>query len=161
VFNLGGGELFMIFLLALIVLGPQKLPEAARKIGGFMGELRRLSSGFQAEVRNALEDPELARPENKPPNTPPSRNARPARATKPVSRSEAVAAPEPSDQVDHEVAVAAGAGSEPDDGADAEPAASPTVSLDAARPDASPSPGRNSDDDADDADEAPPDARAS
>ncbi len=54
-FNIGGGELIVILLIALIVLGPQRLPDAARQIGKTMGELRRLSSGFQNEMRSALD----------------------------------------------------------------------------------------------------------
>ncbi|NIR34626.1 MAG: twin-arginine translocase TatA/TatE family subunit, partial [Actinobacteria bacterium] len=45
--NLGGMELLVILLVALIVLGPTKLPEAARQVGKAVNELRRLSSGFQ------------------------------------------------------------------------------------------------------------------
>ena len=33
VFNLQGGELIIIGLVALVVLGPEKLPDAARRIG--------------------------------------------------------------------------------------------------------------------------------
>ena len=47
----------VIFLVALIVLGPAKLPEVARQIGGVMREVRRISSGFQDEMRAAMEDP--------------------------------------------------------------------------------------------------------
>lgn len=57
VFNTSGTELLVILLVALIVLGPEKLPEAARKVGNVMKELRRMSSGFQAEVRDALAEP--------------------------------------------------------------------------------------------------------
>jgi len=57
VFNIGGGEVLVIMLLALIVLGPQRLPDAAKQIGRVMGELRRMSSGFQQELRSALDDP--------------------------------------------------------------------------------------------------------
>ena len=56
-FNVGGPEVLVILVLALIVLGPQRLPEAARQIGKFMGELRRMSSGFQQELRSAIDDP--------------------------------------------------------------------------------------------------------
>ena len=56
-FNVGGGELLVILLLALIVLGPQKLPEVARQVGGIMRELRKVSSGFQDEMRAAMDDP--------------------------------------------------------------------------------------------------------
>lgn len=59
-FNVGAGELLVILLIALIVLGPDKLPETARKIGNVMGELRRMSSGFQDEMRAAMD--EVVRP---------------------------------------------------------------------------------------------------
>lgn len=55
-FNIGGGEFLVIALIALIVLGPQRLPEAARQVGKAMGELRRMSSGFQSELKGALEE---------------------------------------------------------------------------------------------------------
>ena len=55
-FNVGGGELIVIMLVALVVLGPQRLPTAARQVGKALSELRRLSSGFQNEVRTAFED---------------------------------------------------------------------------------------------------------
>lgn len=55
--NLGTGEVLVILLVALLVLGPEKLPEAARKIGQVLGELRRMSAGFQAELRDAMQEP--------------------------------------------------------------------------------------------------------
>jgi sec-independent protein translocase protein TatB len=58
-FNVGPGELIAILALALIVLGPNRLPEAVRTVGRVVGELRRISSGFQEELRNALEDSEV------------------------------------------------------------------------------------------------------
>lgn len=54
-FNVGGGELLVILLIALIVLGPDKLPEAARKVGKVTSELRRMSQGFQQEIRQAID----------------------------------------------------------------------------------------------------------
>lgn len=56
-FNVTGGEFLIIFLVALIVLGPTKLPEAARQAGKVIGEFRRISSGFQRELQSALNDP--------------------------------------------------------------------------------------------------------
>jgi sec-independent protein translocase protein TatB len=55
-FNVGGGELLVIAIVALIVLGPQKLPEAMRTVGRVVGELRRISSGFQQEIQDAIKD---------------------------------------------------------------------------------------------------------
>ncbi len=54
-FNLQGGEIIIIVLLALVVLGPEKLPDAMRKAGRMYAELRKLSSGFQEEFRKAAE----------------------------------------------------------------------------------------------------------
>ncbi len=54
-FNVGPEKILLILLIALVVLGPHELPDAARKIGNVVGELRRLSDGFQAELRSGLE----------------------------------------------------------------------------------------------------------
>lgn len=56
-FNLQGSELVIILLLALVVLGPEKLPDAMRKAGQFYGELKKMSSGFQSEFKAAVEEP--------------------------------------------------------------------------------------------------------
>lgn len=52
--NVGGGEILVILLAALIFLGPEKLPDVARQIGKVLGEVRRMSSGFQREVHDAM-----------------------------------------------------------------------------------------------------------
>ncbi|HEX4979936.1 MAG TPA: twin-arginine translocase TatA/TatE family subunit [Acidimicrobiales bacterium] len=55
--TLGPAEILVILLVALIVLGPDRLPDAARKVGQFIGEVRRIGSGFQAEIRDAMNGP--------------------------------------------------------------------------------------------------------
>ena len=55
--SLGGAEILVILVVALLVLGPERLPEAARQVGRVMSELRRMSSGFQAEIRDAMQTP--------------------------------------------------------------------------------------------------------
>ena len=56
-FNLGTGEVLLILFVALLVLGPTKLPDAARQVGRAISEFRRVSSGFQSELRDALKEP--------------------------------------------------------------------------------------------------------
>ncbi len=56
----GPEKLILLFVIALIVLGPNRLPQAARTLGHFMGELRRMSGSFQDEVKEALADPKDA-----------------------------------------------------------------------------------------------------
>ena len=53
------GEIIVIALLALVVLGPKRLPEMARKIGGWMAELRKaareITAGLEAEINDIRE----------------------------------------------------------------------------------------------------------
>ncbi len=56
-FNLSGSEVIIILILALVILGPDKLPDAMRRAGKTWGELRKLSSGFQEEVRKGFAEP--------------------------------------------------------------------------------------------------------
>jgi sec-independent protein translocase protein TatB len=57
VFNLSGSEIVFIMLAALVLLGPEKLPEALRRVGRVYAEVRKISQGFQSELRNAIEEP--------------------------------------------------------------------------------------------------------
>jgi Tat protein translocase TatB subunit len=50
-FNIGPQEMIVIFVVALIVLGPEKLPGLGRAIGKGLAEFRRAS----AELRGSLE----------------------------------------------------------------------------------------------------------
>lgn len=50
-FNLGAGEIALILVVALLVLGPKRLPELARGLGKFMREFRRQTD----EVRGVVE----------------------------------------------------------------------------------------------------------
>ena len=56
-FNLQGSEIIVILLLALVVLGPEKLPDAIRKFSQTYGELKKMGNGFQNELKSALDEP--------------------------------------------------------------------------------------------------------
>jgi sec-independent protein translocase protein TatB len=60
VFNIGPEKLLLLFIIALVVLGPTKLPDAARTLGKALGEFRKVSGRLQNEVRDALADPKDA-----------------------------------------------------------------------------------------------------
>src|SRR5258706_2756891 len=51
-FGIGTPELIVIFIVALVVLGPKRLPEVARSIGKALAELRNATAGITDELRN-------------------------------------------------------------------------------------------------------------
>src|SRR4029450_12073776 len=53
-FGIGLPELVVILAVALIVLGPQRLPEVARMLGRAYAQLRRASEEFQQTIRQDL-----------------------------------------------------------------------------------------------------------
>lgn len=54
--NIGGSELLVILLVALIVLGPERLPHVARQGGQMVSTLRSLANSFQAEMKAAAKE---------------------------------------------------------------------------------------------------------
>ena len=57
--NIGSGEVLVVLVLGLLILGPERLPDFARKIGSFLKQAKRMSRSFQEELRSAVEDPEV------------------------------------------------------------------------------------------------------
>jgi len=55
--SLGPAEILVILVVALIVLGPNRLPEAGRQVGKALAEVKRWSQGVQDEIKSAI-DPE-------------------------------------------------------------------------------------------------------
>ena len=59
-FDIGWGELLLIGVVALIVIGPKELPGTLRTLGQWMGKLRRMASEFQGQFQEAMREAELA-----------------------------------------------------------------------------------------------------
>ncbi len=57
--NLTGGEMVIIALVALVVLGPERLPEMARGAGKMLHKVRTMTEGMQSEVRDVMADPSM------------------------------------------------------------------------------------------------------
>ena len=60
-FDVGFGELFLIAIVALLVLGPERLPKAARFTGLWVRRARAPWYSVKAELENELADEELRR----------------------------------------------------------------------------------------------------
>jgi Tat protein translocase TatB subunit len=52
-FGVGPEELVLLLIIALIVLGPERMPKVARDIGRVVGDLRRTSDELREEFLNA------------------------------------------------------------------------------------------------------------
>ena len=60
-FDVGFWEILLILVLALIVLGPERLPQAARTVGYWVGKARRYIEGVKSEVEKEFDSGELKR----------------------------------------------------------------------------------------------------
>ena len=60
-FDVGFWEVLFILVLALVIIGPERLPGAARKAGFFVGKARRYIEGVRSEVESELDVNEFKR----------------------------------------------------------------------------------------------------
>ena len=55
-FGIGLPELFLIMVLALVVIGPERLPEVAGQVGRTVADLRRQATELTSEFQHSLQD---------------------------------------------------------------------------------------------------------
>ncbi|HTN99310.1 MAG TPA: twin-arginine translocase TatA/TatE family subunit [Microthrixaceae bacterium] len=58
-FNVTGGEIVIIVLVALVVLGPDRIPDVARNIGRMINKMKTMTEGFQSTVSDITDDPSM------------------------------------------------------------------------------------------------------
>jgi TatA/E family protein of Tat protein translocase len=51
-------DMIFLFLLALVVFGPKKLPEIGRQVGKLLNELKRASNEFKAQIQTEMDNME-------------------------------------------------------------------------------------------------------
>jgi TatA/E family protein of Tat protein translocase len=87
-------ELLVILVVALLVLGPKKLPDVARALGRGMAEFRRASSELRSTLNEPIQAPpsEAQRPE--PGTTEPHPEPRAEPSAEPISDPAAATPPE-------------------------------------------------------------------
>lgn len=88
-FGIGLFELVLIAIIALVVLGPERLPGAMREVAKYMRQLRQISGEFQSQFSEELQMLDEINPKRiiddaiKPPPKPP---AKPAVKSTPLAR---------------------------------------------------------------------------
>jgi TatA/E family protein of Tat protein translocase len=80
-FGIGMPELLLILGLALIVLGPKKLPELAKALGKGLAEFRRATDDLKEEFRQMEREVEDASAEKTAKDDPPPEESPPAATT--------------------------------------------------------------------------------
>jgi sec-independent protein translocase protein TatB len=78
-FGIGGQELFLLMIIGLVVLGPERLPRIANQIGGWLGQARRMTRVMKRQLEEELDlnktptimpPPALRAPSEQPSKTP-------------------------------------------------------------------------------------------
>lgn len=106
--NLGFSEMVFLFILALLIFGPKKLPEIGRQVGRFMNDFKRASNEFRSQIESEISSLESeVKPQILPPlqaplnslasrifNPPPAEKAK-TTAAEAVPAAEPASAPEP------------------------------------------------------------------
>jgi sec-independent protein translocase protein TatB len=104
-FGIGLFELMLIAIIALVVMGPERLPGAMRELAKYMRQLRQISGEFQSQfseelqmldelnpkriINDAIKPAPPARPAPQQPLKPPAPTAKPAPAQPPAAGGEA------------------------------------------------------------------------
>src|SRR5258708_32452349 len=59
------GDTAFIFVLALLIFGPKKLPEIARQVGKALNEFKRASNEFKAQIQSEIDQLEVKEKQKK------------------------------------------------------------------------------------------------
>lgn len=76
--TLGGPEVLLLLVLALIVFGPRKLPEIGKSMGRMLAEFRRASNDFKRTIEDEVEAEKLREVMAEEPLAPPAALPEPA-----------------------------------------------------------------------------------
>jgi sec-independent protein translocase protein TatB len=96
------GETIFLFVLALVVFGPKKLPEIARQVGRYLNEFKRASNEFRSQIEQEIshldrEDARKILPPSEPPSGATSHSTTTAAASEPEAPATLAASPSESD----------------------------------------------------------------
>lgn len=61
-FNLGIWEIIVLAVIALVVVGPERLPKLARDVGRFLNDIKRTTSNVAQEISHSIDEQEFMNP---------------------------------------------------------------------------------------------------
>ena len=99
-FDVGFAELVLVFVIGLLVLGPERLPKVAAEIGKWVGRARRTATQLRRQLEREIELNEVIQPPKPvvrpppPPATPPSTEPTETQNAKPPGDAAASSAPD-------------------------------------------------------------------
>jgi sec-independent protein translocase protein TatB len=97
-FDVGFAELVLVFVIGLLVLGPERLPKVAAEIGKWVGRARRTATQLRRQLEREIELNEVIQPPKPvvrpPPATPPPAEPAVAQTAEPPAAAPTTAAPE-------------------------------------------------------------------
>jgi sec-independent protein translocase protein TatB len=128
-------ETIFLFLLALVIFGPKKLPEIARQIGKYLNEFKRASNEFKAQIEQEIAHLEVEEKKktDPPPVAPPEGTA--ARSWNSPAPVESLSAPVEALPAPAPATLAASSGDHPANGS-APPVATEAMAVSGPAPDA-------------------------
>ena len=94
-FEIGFSELLLILVIALLVLGPQKLPKLVAQVGRWAGKARGMARQFREQLESEVNLDELNKAQAKTPPPPSPSNPWDPAPAEPVATAEPSAAAEP------------------------------------------------------------------
>jgi len=53
--GIGGSEFFLLCMIGLLILGPERLPRVARQIGGWVGKARQMTRSLQRQLEEEID----------------------------------------------------------------------------------------------------------
>src|SRR5262245_40655941 len=84
-FDIGPGELVLVAIIGLLVLGPQRLPKVAAEIGKWVGRARRTATQLRRQLEREIELSEIEKPPPPPPPLPAASTEQPPPSAAPPS----------------------------------------------------------------------------
>jgi sec-independent protein translocase protein TatB len=89
-FEVGFGELLLICALALVVLGPERLPKVAQQVGRWVGRARSMARQFREQLEEEVSLEEKSKPYTPPPSATPTPDASPTPESAPFAGAESI-----------------------------------------------------------------------